>query len=70
MDVEKEAFDLIRENLGEANLFAFGIGTSVNRCLIEGMARAGLGEPFVVTKPGEAPRPGGAVPRLHRARRS
>ena len=47
--VEKEAFDLIREHLGEANLFAFGIGSSVNRHLIEGMARAGRGNAFVVT---------------------
>lgn len=53
--VEKEAFDLIRNKLGEANLFAFGIGSSVNRYLIEGMARVGMGEPFVITKPSEAP---------------
>ncbi|MBN2124938.1 MAG: VWA domain-containing protein, partial [Deltaproteobacteria bacterium] len=54
--VEPEAFDLIRNNLGRANLFAFGIGSSVNRHLIEGMARVGMGEPFVVTDPREAPR--------------
>lgn len=53
--VEPEAFDLIREHLGDANFFTFGIGTSVNRHLIEGMARLGAGEPFVVTKPDEAP---------------
>lgn len=47
--VEKEAFDLIRENLDGANLFAFGIGSSVNRFLMEGMARAGKGEPFIVS---------------------
>ena len=52
--VEPEAFDLIRNRLGDANLFAFGIGTSVNRLLIEGMARVGLGEPFVVLGPGDA----------------
>jgi Ca-activated chloride channel family protein len=52
--VEKEAFDLIRENLNKANFFAFGIGSSVNRYLIEGMARAGRGEPFVVTNQKEA----------------
>lgn len=52
--VEKEAFDLIRENLNEANFFAFGIGSSVNRYLIEGMARAGRGKPFVVTNQKEA----------------
>ncbi len=53
--VEEEAFDLIRKNLGSANMFAFGIGKSVNRHLIEGMARVGMGEPFVITKPEEAP---------------
>jgi Ca-activated chloride channel family protein len=53
--VEPEAFDLIREHLGDANVFTFGIGSSVNRHLIEGMARAGAGEPFVVTKADEAP---------------
>jgi Ca-activated chloride channel family protein len=49
VDVEPEAFELIRNNLNNANVFAFGIGTSVNRHLIEGMAHAGNGEPFVVT---------------------
>jgi Ca-activated chloride channel family protein len=53
--VEEEAFDLIRDNLGRANMFAFGIGSSVNRHLIEGMARVGMGEPFVITRPEEAP---------------
>ncbi|NOZ88173.1 MAG: VWA domain-containing protein [Deltaproteobacteria bacterium] len=54
VNVESEAFKLIRKNLGRANLFAFGIGSSVNRHLIEGMARAGMGEPFVILKPSEA----------------
>jgi Ca-activated chloride channel family protein len=48
VSVEREAFELIRRNLSRANLFAFGIGSAVNRQLIEGMARAGGGEPFVV----------------------
>jgi len=52
--VEEEAFDLIRQSLGDANMFAFGIGSSVNRYIIEGMARVGMGEPFVITKPDEA----------------
>ncbi len=52
--VEAEAFDLIRNNLGKANMFAFGIGSSVNRHIIEGMAHVGMGEPFVITKPDEA----------------
>ncbi len=52
--VEKEAFSLIRSSLGEASFFAFGIGSSVNRYLIEGIARAGSGEAFVVTGEKEA----------------
>ncbi|GAB4354567.1 MAG: VIT domain-containing protein [Candidatus Abyssubacteria bacterium] len=51
---EAEAFDLIRKSLTTSNVFAFGIGSSVNRFLIEGMARCGGGEPFVVTHPDEA----------------
>jgi len=54
VSVEEESFDLIRKNLGKANMFAFGIGSSVNRHLIEGMAHAGMGVPFVITKPDEA----------------
>ena len=54
VSVEAEAFDLIGKNLNRANLFAFGIGSSVNRFIIEGMARAGQGEPFIVTRPDEA----------------
>ena len=45
--VEAETFDLIRQRAGDANVFTFGIGTSVNRFLIDGMAYAGMGEPFV-----------------------
>ena len=55
ISVEARAFELIRQNLGNANLFPFGIGSSVNRYLIEGMARAGMGEPYIVLKPQEAP---------------
>ena len=54
VSVEKETFDLIRNNLSDANVFAFGIGSSVNRYIIEGMARVGQGTPFVITKPKEA----------------
>ena len=52
--VESEAFALVRQHLGQANVFAFGIGSSVNRHLMEGLARAGMGEPFIVTRPDEA----------------
>mgnify|MGYP005832925137 CR=1 FL=1 len=54
VNVEPQAFELIRQSLGQANLFAFGIGSSVNRHLIEGMARAGRGEPFVIISEEEA----------------
>jgi len=52
--VEREAFELVRRHLSQANLFAFGIGSSVNRHLMEGLARAGMGEPFVITQPSQA----------------
>jgi len=52
--VEKQAFDLIRNNMNKASFFAFGIGSSVNRHIIEGMAHAGMGMPFVITNQGEA----------------
>jgi Ca-activated chloride channel family protein len=52
--VEREAFELVRRNLSQANVFSFGIGSSVNRHLMEGLARAGMGEPFIITKPAQA----------------
>jgi Ca-activated chloride channel homolog len=52
---EAGVFDYIRENLNQSNVFAFGIGSSVNRYVIEGVAKAGMGEPFIVTNPSEAP---------------
>jgi Ca-activated chloride channel family protein len=52
---EQGVFDYIRENLNQCNVFSFGIGSSVNRYLIEGVAKAGMGEPFIVTEESEAP---------------
>ena len=52
---EQGVFDYIRENLNQCNVFSFGIGTAVNRYLIEGVAKAGMGEPFIVTQESEAP---------------
>ncbi len=36
--------DAVRQNAGTARVFSFGIGTSVNRFLLDGIARAGRGE--------------------------
>lgn len=55
VDFEAAAFKMVRQRLGQASLFAFGIGSSVNHFLIEGLARAGQGEPFVVLEEGQAP---------------
>src|SRR6185503_13643328 len=54
IEAESAVFDYIRAQLDNVNFFAFGIGSSVNRLLIEGVARAGLGEPFIVTRPDDA----------------
>jgi Ca-activated chloride channel family protein len=54
IDAESAVFDYIRDQRDDVNFFAFGIGSSVNRFLIEGVARAGRGEPFIVTEPGAA----------------
>ena len=45
---EASTFDIINKNLGKADFFSFGIGDGVNRYLIEGIAKAGQGEAFVV----------------------
>ena len=52
---EQGVFDYIRGHLDQSNVFSFGIGTSVNRYLVEGVAKAGMGEAFVVTQAQEAP---------------
>lgn len=58
---EKQTFISVRENLNEANLFAMGIGSSVNRYLIDGLAHAGMGEPYVATTQEEAERVAGKL---------
>jgi Ca-activated chloride channel family protein len=45
---ETAMFEHVRKNLGDANVFSFGIGSSVNRHLTDGLAKAGQGEPFVI----------------------
>ena len=54
VNVEAETSELVRKNIGRANLFTFGIGSSVNRELLESVARAGGGEPVIVTSGSEA----------------
>lgn len=51
---ESEIFQQINENLDQADFFSFGIGSAVNRYLIDGIAAIGQGEPFVVTEASEA----------------
>jgi Ca-activated chloride channel family protein len=43
---ERQVLRFLRENIKGINLFALGIGSSVNRFLIDGMARIGVGSPF------------------------
>ncbi|GEQ85049.1 inter-alpha-trypsin inhibitor domain-containing protein [Patiriisocius marinistellae] len=52
--VEKEAFKMIEEHLDEASVFTFGIGSSVNRHLIEGMAKVSNSQSFIATSQEEA----------------
>ena len=46
---ENEVLRFLRKNIKGINVFALGIGSSVNRHLIDGMARIGSGAPFVLT---------------------
>lgn len=49
VSVERKAFEMIEQNLGQANVFTFGIGSSVNRYILEGMAKVSNSESFIVT---------------------
>jgi Ca-activated chloride channel family protein len=40
---EEEILAAVKEKVGSARIFSFGVGTSVNRYLLEGMARLGHG---------------------------
>ena len=48
ISAEDVAFRLVDDNLGDSNLYVFGIGRTVNRFLIEGLAKVGRAESFVV----------------------
>jgi len=54
VSVEEKAFDYVHQHLDKANFFAFGIGNSVNRHLIEGLAHVGRARPFIVTNQSDA----------------
>lgn len=59
---DMEIIDAVRRNAGTTRVFSFGIGNSVNRFLLDGMAAAGRGEVEYVTLQGQAD---AAVQRLH-----
>lgn len=54
--------DAVRRHAGTTRVFAFGIGSSVNRYLLDGMARAGRGEVHYVLNESEA---AGAAEKFH-----
>jgi Ca-activated chloride channel family protein len=54
IDAEQDAFQFIRNNNNNTNVFSFGIGSSVNRYLIEGLAFMGNGEPMIIINENEA----------------
>ncbi|EDP96129.1 VIT and VWA domain-containing protein [Kordia algicida OT-1] len=54
VSVERKAFEMIEQNLGQANVFTFGIGSGVNRYLLEGMAKISNSETFIATEMNEA----------------
>jgi hypothetical protein len=47
--------DAVKRNAGTSRVFAFGIGSSVNRFLLDGMAQAGRGEVHPVAPVGGGP---------------
>ncbi len=51
---DMEIIDAARKNAGQARVFSFGIGNSVNRYLLDGLAHAGRGEVEYVTLDSEA----------------
>jgi Ca-activated chloride channel family protein len=51
---DMDIIDAVRKHTGTARVFAFGIGNSVNRFLLDGIARAGRGEVEYVTLKSQA----------------
>ena len=54
INVEKNVFQFIENNLNKVNVFTFGIGNGINRYLIDGMARVSNSLSFVATNKNEA----------------
>ena len=54
VSAERDAFRLLHDNVADSNVFAFGIGSSVNRYLVEGIARVGQGEATVIGETSDA----------------
>lgn len=46
---DREILDEVQRRIGDARLFGFGVGSSVNRYLLEGMGRVGRGATQIVT---------------------
>ncbi len=59
--------DAVKRNAGTARVFSFGIGSSVNRFLLDGMAHAGRGEVHYILNPQQAT---GAAERFYERVRS
>jgi Ca-activated chloride channel family protein len=53
INAEPEVFELIRNGANGTNVFPLGVGSSVNRHLIEGLAHVAGNDSFVVTHSGE-----------------
>lgn len=49
ISADLEVIEYLSENLDKGNVFPFGIGNSVNRYLIEGLANISMSEPFIIT---------------------
>jgi Ca-activated chloride channel family protein len=60
---DMQILDYIQKHRGRARMFPFGIGNSVNRFLIEGMAREGCGAPeYVAVSTNQGAQFGGPMP--------
>lgn len=53
ISAEPDVFELIRSGANGTNIFPLGVGSSVNRHLIDGLARIAGNDSFVVTHSGE-----------------